>query len=358
MSRPNPRAIAVSPTVPIDWVALKPPKDLESIVSAGLCTGCGLCQSLAGPSVVSLAPSKESGAYPRALKALSDGTMDRIRVTCPGIRVDGSEPEPSPHAPLDAIWGAILEARRAGTPQGGGLAEALADHLLDSKQVQGVVMVEGFEDAPQTGALTALRERLEEGWPLAVFGRPCDIAALRNLACLDKRVDRVAVLTISHFCSGLTLSGRAATGDAGEPLRLRCQVCPDSSGAQADISLGLAGDGPLREADLDDDAHSDLRFPLIGRSLRGEAVIRAAAAAGVFATVPLSLRELGHSYPGLVARKQDLWARLAALILARRPRPRLRNLSIWAAGRRSGLARRWRVFRAMRRELKGHDPAR
>lgn len=293
---------------------------------------------------------------PKARTVLNDGTMDRIRVTCPGIRVDGSEPAPALNAKLDAVWGAMISLRRATAPESDGsadgLAGALARHLVESGQVESVIMADDFESGPRPGTLTRLRQRLAEGASFAVFGRPCDIAALRNLAHLDNRVDRLAVLTVSHFCRGLTMTGEAATAESKAPLQFRCQICPDNSGAQADVVVGLAGKGAIADSNLDHDSRPDLGLPLVGRSLRGEAVIRVAESDGVLASVPLSLPELARSRGELQDRKQDLWAKLVALVFSRRQRPRYRNSQIWAAGRRISWERKWRVFRAMRQALK------
>lgn len=333
---------------------MKPPETLDDIVSAGLCLGCGLCAALADP--VAMTTTTAGLLRPRVDASLSEGTMDRMRVTCPGVRVDGSEPPLAMEAMLDRVWGPIVSLRRAAACDGGGLAEALARHLLDSGQVESLLMDDAAEKGPRPGILTGLRQRLEEGRFLAVFGRPCDIAGLRNLAHLDNRVERLAVLTVSHFCNGLTASGAPAVKDSGAALQFRCRICPDSSGEQADIVVGLAGDGRIPQGDLDDDSAPELGLPLIGRSLRGEAVIRVAESAGVIATAPLSVRELARCKSELQDRKQDLWAKLAALMLSRRRRPRYRSLRIWTAGRPTSWARKWRVFRAFRKELKQADP--
>jgi len=338
---------------------MKPPEDLQSIVKGGLCLGCGLCQAMAGSERVAMATNGAGRLRPLAAAPLNQGTMDRIRVTCPGIRIDASEPAPAPAAKLDVIWGPAVSLLRgralpkddSSEAEDPGVASALVRHLLESGEVDVVLGGGEAEAGHETGLLSDLRRLLDEGRRFAVFGRPCDIAGLRNLARLDDRVERFIPLMISHFCAGLT-EAAGAVGQGDQPrLQFRCSICPDAGGAQADIVLGLGEDGRISREALDDDTAPEACQLVIGRSARGAAVLKAAEAAGVLQLAPLSFGELNRAQDRLHQRKIDLWAGLVALLVSRRRRPRYRNLRIWSAARGASWARKWRTFLAMRRRL-------
>ncbi len=57
-------------------------------MQAGLCIGCGLCQSLAGPDRVAMIETTEGRERPVALAELDRATLELINDVCPGVRVD------------------------------------------------------------------------------------------------------------------------------------------------------------------------------------------------------------------------------------------------------------------------------
>ena len=64
--------------------------DLETIVTHGLCTGCGLCASLAGRDRLDMQVTTYGQIRPRARGKLDAATLEGIQSICPGIRVTGA----------------------------------------------------------------------------------------------------------------------------------------------------------------------------------------------------------------------------------------------------------------------------
>ena len=62
---------------------------LETIVTHGLCIGCGLCESLAGSESVEMGVTSYGQMRPHVKEALDEPVIEQIRVVCPGIAVTG-----------------------------------------------------------------------------------------------------------------------------------------------------------------------------------------------------------------------------------------------------------------------------
>ncbi len=58
---------------------------LDEIVENGLCIGCGLCRSVAGPDHVRLVMTPEGRERPVTLRTLDAPTLARINAVCPGL---------------------------------------------------------------------------------------------------------------------------------------------------------------------------------------------------------------------------------------------------------------------------------
>jgi coenzyme F420 hydrogenase subunit beta len=311
----------------------------------------------------------------------------------------------------------------------GGVISAITNFLLETSQVQFVLHVRADADAPlrsriQTsrnlnelleaaGArygpaapLARLGEMLAWDLPFAIVGKPCDIAGVRNLAARDPRVDRLVRYTIAFFCGGvsslciseqivrkyglepqdvaaLRYRGFGCPGathiaakdgrtfeqtydetwseELNQEIQFRCKICADSTGEHADIVCGDAWET------LDGYAHVEHEGwnSVIARSAAGDQLLRAAEAAGVVVTKPLSIDALDRIQPHQVERKAQMLARLAGLRLSRQPVPRYRGLRLlrnaWADWRSfiPGMLGTYRRARAgaNRENINARDPA-
>jgi coenzyme F420 hydrogenase subunit beta len=212
---------------------------IEAIVSQGLCMGCGLCRSIAGPGEISIEMNGEGGERPVVHHALAPETVQRINDVCPGLRVQGHVPDPADPVDIHPIWGPTRlmaighagdEAVRFHASSGGALS-ALGLHMLARGEVDFILHVAGSRSAPLRSAqhlsfdaaqvmegsgsrygpaapLTDFRAVLDRGRPFAFIGKACDITAIRNYAKFDPRVDELLRYTLNFYCGGVSEFGK------------------------------------------------------------------------------------------------------------------------------------------------------
>jgi len=217
------------------------PLQLDEIVRAGLCIGCGLCESVAGRQRVEMVSTADGRERPRAQGPVDGPTLRAINAVCPGTRVEGADARRlAPGTPVDPIWGPIAEVIRAHATDpdvrhrasSGGVLSALARFLLDSGRVELIVHVAPSREAPvrtarqlsvdrievlnacgsRYGPAAPLRDfldLLDRGRPFAFIGKPCDVGAVRNLARCDPRVDRYMRYALSMICGGASQLGKS-----------------------------------------------------------------------------------------------------------------------------------------------------
>jgi coenzyme F420 hydrogenase subunit beta len=377
------------------------PSTLAEVVRHGLCTGCGLCQSMAGPDRVHLEMTEDGFLRPRIRQPLSADEERRILSVCPGNR---QRAMPEPGARIDPLWGPIRRlARGQATDEelrfkaaSGGVISAICNHLLASGEVdailhttadptqalrsipqvsrnpQGVMQAAGARYGP-AAPLTDIEAMLAAGRRFAVVGKPCDIAALRNLARIDRRVDRLVRYRIAFFCAGISSLGisQAIIGKYGltedqvrlmryrgygcpgptrieakdgrvfeqgydetwgnelaQEIQFRCKICPDATGEQADIACGDAW------ITADGYAHGEYESwnAVIARTAAGEALLARMERDGQLHLLPNTVAELNRMQPHQGERKMAILARLSGLLLAGQPRPRYTGLRIAIAG--------------------------
>ncbi|MDH3759487.1 MAG: Coenzyme F420 hydrogenase/dehydrogenase, beta subunit C-terminal domain [Gammaproteobacteria bacterium] len=381
-----------------------PTERLYAIVEQGLCIGCGLCQAVAGAERLRVTRTVSGYLQPVVEGELDDETVDLIYRVCPGTRIEGL-----PQRLLDAdtrqdnVWGPWRRIVRAwaGDPEirfegsTGGVLTALANYLLASKRVDFILHVKTSATEPSFGEATLsfdeadvfeaagsrygpaaplvdIEAALERNQPFAFIAKPCDVAALRNYAEQDERVDRLVRYMLVMVCGGygtpqgtndffrrvgidpeqvtaLRYRGRGCPGPtrveaAGEvrefhyidywgedeatwTLPFRCKICPDGIGEAADIAASdtWIGGGPNRVDSVDDPGTN----ALIARTSAGEELIAAAAEAGALTLEYDIVPDIMSVYqPHQVNKKYAVWARHQGLADAGRIVPRTERLRI------------------------------
>ena len=239
---------------------------MNSISEQGLCSGCGICQSIAGSSKIKVVKSMNGFERPVIIGDLDDATVDKIFQICPGTRIEGlPKNQLSSNTKTDNVWGPWHRIVRAwaGNPKirfegsTGGVLTALAKFLLSEKRVDFILHVKASSKEPTFGArflsfteadvleatgsrygpaapLIDIDEVLSRGSPFAFIGKPCDISALRNLARYDERVDELVKYWLTPVCGGFMspsstdnfLTRNGVDRDKLLSLRYRGQGCP------------------------------------------------------------------------------------------------------------------------------------
>ena len=381
-----------------------PTERLYAIVEQGLCIGCGLCQSVAGAERVRVTKTGSGYLTPLVVGEIDHATVDRIYAVCPGTRVEGlPERLLEPDTRLDDVWGpwrrmlrawaADPELRFEGST--GGVLTALGAYLLASGRVDFILQIKASTTEPSFGEPTLSFDRadvfeaagsrygpaaplldigaaLDREQPFAFIAKPCDVAALRNYAEQDGRVDRLLRYCLVMVCggygtprgtvdffrrvgidpdsvTGLRYRGRGCPGPTrvdtadgsqefhyidywGEDettwtLPFRCKICPDGIGEAADIAAAdtWIGGGPDRVGSVDDPGTN----ALIARTLAGEELIAAAAADGALTLEYDIVPDTMSLYqPHQVNKKYAAWPRHQGLREAGRLAPETARLRI------------------------------
>lgn len=205
-------------------------RDLETVVRYGLCTSCGLCESMAGRNRVEMVVSKTGHMRPKIKTTLDPALLDRILSVCPGATVAGPDaaghtmhPKWGPMAAYYRTWAADDAVRHKAAA--GGTLTALGAYLISSGKVEAVVHLRASKERPiesdavvsrtAEGVISGAQSRyatssplvnvmrlLDAGTRFAVIGKPCDVAAVRALGRQDPRVAKQIPYLLTIFCGG------------------------------------------------------------------------------------------------------------------------------------------------------------
>lgn len=208
-----------------------PARNVEDVVGAGLCSGCGLCASIAGPAI-SMGINIEGNMRPLVRHEVTDGKNEHIMAVCPGVSVQG--PGKPPAGAVHPVWGPMREIHRSWSSDpvvrhkgaAGGTLTALGRYLLRSGRVQAVLHVRADDRKPwlttstisrtpeevlrgaqsrygPSSPLVDVHRLLDQGTCFAVIAKPCDISAVRALGRIDPRVERLVPYMLTNFCGGV-----------------------------------------------------------------------------------------------------------------------------------------------------------
>ena len=282
----------------------------DKIVAGGDCLGCGLCAALSSGKAV-MKEDLESGYLIPVQISEEPVVIDRLYDMCPGVSLKLNAP-----SKRDCVYGYY---RRFGFAHAtdpkvrwkgssGGALTAVLISLLNRRKVSGVLQVASDLSNPTKNSVffsrtieevmhccgsryapSSLLENvgrvLEAEEQIAVVGKPCDIAALKQLVVIKPELTSKVFCTLSFFCMGLPsyrstdrlLRRMGVSGDdnvsefryrghgwpgkavvvtdegshevsyqaswggiLGRDLKARCKLCPDGMGEYADIVFGDA----------------------------------------------------------------------------------------------------------------------
>jgi len=402
--------------------------DLETIITHGLCTGCGLCASLAGRDQLEMQLTSYGQIRPREREKLDAATLEEIQAICPGIRVIGPGASQVASAKnMHPVWGPIRSLHRGWATDeavrfraaAGGSMTALGIFLLESRKVDSILHVRASSSKPMltdaqisstaeevmSGAqsrygpaapLVHVHRLLDEGRRFALFGKPCDVAAIRNLARIDSRVEEQIPYCLTIFCGGIpTLHtarkiashhgvaedevevfrwrgngwpGPTHVEDRGgrtydltydqtwfDPsqgwkydIQFRCKICPDAIGELADVSC--PDSWVMKEGKPTHEEAPGVNV-LVARTERGERLVAEAAAAGAIELAPFTVAQLDAMHGDHLPRKLENPLRVAALRVMGEPAPMFLRFRSWRMIGRAGLRRSFRAFKETKRRI-------
>ena len=398
-----------------------------------LCAGCGLCAGIAADAV-SMEMSPEGFLRPQQSRELTPQQEWAISQSCPGLvaspwgagQGDGltgslrRSPYWGPYRSVETGHAVDPDLRFAGSS--GGLISALAEFALESGKVDAVLTNTANRNAPLRNMATLARSKVEvrsaagsryapssplhdidrlldAGERIFFIGKPCDVSALRQLALVDSRVNRVFPYMVAFFCGGIpsqegtdeivrqlgqdparvetfryrgngwpgTVRSVSDDGSVAEMsyeeswgrilskrVQFRCKICPDAVGGAADIACADAWFGGESGYPQFDDKPG--RSLVIARTPTGQLLLDEAIRANAIETEPTSIDDVALMQPSQLRRKALIRARTAAIALLMRPRPRMAGLDVEQASQGASLMDHLRNFAGTAlRVLRGPD---
>jgi coenzyme F420 hydrogenase subunit beta len=208
-------------------------RNLQTVVANGLCSGCGLCESVAGRERVQMEVTSIGQLRPAVNGPLPRPVLAEALAVCPGVEVRGPDPEPG--VSVHPVWGPIAALARGWAAEpavrhhgaAGGVLSALALYLIERDGVDAVLHVRAaLPDRPLESVAQISRTReevlagaqsrygpaaplvhvhrlLADGARFAVVAKPCDISAVRALQRRDARARAQVAALLTSYCGGV-----------------------------------------------------------------------------------------------------------------------------------------------------------
>lgn len=203
---------------------------VNSITRNGLCSGCGLCESIAPKGAIQVMLNNSGYLRPQINHTLTAEIEKQITAVCPGLTVQ----HPKGTKKYHPIWGPLIkvltghavdpEVRKQGSS--GGVLSALLIHLVDTGKVDFVAQIATSQQNPlenelqishtrediiraagsryaPSSPLRHLHDLLATGKKFAFVGKPCDIAALRRYSEINTAVKTQVPYMLSFMCAGI-----------------------------------------------------------------------------------------------------------------------------------------------------------
>lgn len=369
------------------------------------CSGCGLCQSMAGMKL-----TKENGfLYPAEIP---DEQVEWLSKVCPFANVQNI-------GVSDNVWGDYqsLQIGYSTDPivrqkaSSGGVTTTVACYLLDMGIVDGIIHVGQNEAEPwntrlvcsetpdqvrmcmgsryaQSSPLSKIGELLKAGKKYAFIGKPCDVRALRNFQNVNTQAKDQIVMALSFFCAGmpsetanlklldafgmqkencvsLQYRGNGWPGSAcavdrqgnshsmsysdswgkilGRDIKICCKFCMDGIGEFADIACA---DAWYLKDNYPDFSEGEGRNLIFARTSLGQDILDQVVAAG---RVEIQERDVQPSQVRLMQptqynRKATMASKFAAMRLLGRAVPQYSLRALSKYSKDTKLMRKFEIF--------------
>ncbi|NHC11101.1 Coenzyme F420 hydrogenase/dehydrogenase, beta subunit C-terminal domain [Stutzerimonas degradans] len=394
---------------------------LNRVLKNDLCSGCGMCSSVASDDAVQIRLNADGYHRPVLNKAYagksiaSEQASSAFAKSCPALNLDI---RPYKTANYHPVWGEILETlkghaldnevRQAGSS--GGVISALAQYCLEQKLVDGVIQIQASQTDPLENVATISRSRqniiASSGSRYApaspaqalkwvamstekylFIGKPCDVAAVRQMQAHDPRLKQNIPYVVSFMCAGTpSLHGTEQVldqlgverddvtsfryrgdgwpgltkatlknGDArtmtyndswgkvlNRHLQTRCKICPDGIGEFADIVCADGWEGD--EKGYPSFEERDGNSLILIRTDKGRELFRNAEANGVVQAEAFDTAGIFAIQPFQYYRRTTILPRLWAMKLLMFKTPSYKGFELGKGIREIGLYQSFKAF--------------
>lgn len=394
---------------------------LNRVLKNDLCSGCGMCSSVASDDAVQIRLNADGYHRPVLNKAYagksiaSEEASSAFAKSCPALNLDI---RPYKTANYHPVWGEILETlkghaldnevRQAGSS--GGVISALAQYCLEQKLVDGVIQIQASQTDPLENVATISRSRqniiASSGSRYApaspaqalkwvamstekylFIGKPCDVAAVRQMQAHDPRLKQNIPYVVSFMCAGTpSLHGSEQVldqlgverddvtsfryrgdgwpgltkatlknGDArtmtyndswgkvlNRHLQTRCKICPDGIGEFADIVCADGWEGD--EKGYPSFEERDGNSLILIRTDKGRELFRNAEANGVVQAEAFDTAGIFAIQPFQYYRRTTILPRLWAMKLLMLKTPSYKGFELGKGIREIGLYQSFKAF--------------
>lgn len=362
-------------------------KVLQNIIKNDMCCGCGLCESICTKNFVKIEINNQGFYRPTIKNKISDNTETIISAVCPALVV--KKPGQFRLLKTDPIWGdyesvyiatSTNDTIRENSSSGGIISSALI-YLLESKQIDAAIHIGRSSEDPFVNAihlstttedvlnhsnsryapaapLNTILEILESGKKYAFVGKPCDVAALRQLSGINSNVANQVLFYFSFFCAGtpsikateklvdsfkieaknvdkidfrkdgwpgyfkvLDKNGKEYKMSYNDSwgnvlckqLQVRCKICGDGIGELADITCG-DGWSNFDKKGYPTFKNEKGKSIIFSKTLKGEKLLNSLIKENKIEVIEQlnDLRKIDLIQPGQLLKKQFLKARLFA----------------------------------------------
>lgn len=219
---------------------------IDDVLKSNLCVGCGMCTNFSSENKVGYDNNGFFKIY--SYNHLDDEIDEKTLVNevCPGVKTYTYAND------KDYIWGDfknlylanILDSKISLENYSNGIMIKALIYLLENKIVDYIIYMEKDEESIfynkikitnsiddimnnesykhyQSSPLNKLLKNIDSNLRYAFVGKPCDIVALRNYEKINPSIAKNIIYKISFFCTGVP--------------NIRCGICPDGVGMEADI---------------------------------------------------------------------------------------------------------------------------
>lgn len=367
---------------------------IEKIKKHHLCVGCGLCASVLETEKCKMRLNANGFYEPVVMKPLLPSEAQMVKRLCPGVHVEAEGHH--------GVWGHMLSICEAWASDAdvrhraasGGVVTSLAVCVLENQLVDAVLQVGVRNDSylynelqisrTKEDVLRNAQSRYAPALTLyrikdifdcstdsfAFIGKPCDIAAMKNLEREFPQYAGRVKYYISIFCAGMpsynaTVKAWQQSGHTDEPVSLkyrgdgwpgnfvatfkdgtsfqlsyneswgnilgkhvgfRCKICPDGIGMLADIAIG---DSWNTKDGYPDFTECDGRCFCMVRTSAGDSLMKAAHANGYIEKKALEIENIKQQQTYQFKRRQLEGWRLVPVQLMTGGMLHFKGLSIW-----------------------------